>query len=68
MKFDIRVTPYQVEDEERPYIMRDEKIFTHTLKGLLGTDQVRRQLFSKDEKSISGHFKVLDTFEKCPLL
>ena len=68
IKIDIRVTPYQIEDEDRPWIRREEMIFSTTLQAWLGPEQVRRKVFSPGEKTILGHFRVLDTFEELPLL
>jgi len=68
IKIEIRVTPRQIEDENRAWIGKEEAIFSATLLNLLGPSQVRRRVFFHDEKSLISHFRVLDTFEELPLL
>ena len=68
INIDIRVTPRQIEDENRAWIGKEEAIFSATLLNLLGPSQVRRRVFFHDEKSLINHFRVLDTFEEVPLL
>ena len=67
LTLDVRVTPYQVRDERRPWIRQEEKRFTGILTRL-GAD-VKRKMYLEDlEASIYNHFKVIDTLKEDPLL
>ena len=63
---DVRVTPYQVRNQNRPWIRREEKLFTGTLQRL-GADIVRNLYFEEEESSIENHFRVIETFKTHPL-
>ena len=57
----VRVTPYQIEDDRRPWIKKEEKLFSNILSRLLG-DLFRRKVYYEDqEPSIENHFRVLET-------
>ena len=62
---EIKVTPYQVKDERRPWIGKEEKRFRNILGSkfdLLGSNRlIRRLYFEEDEPNIDNHFKILTT-------
>ena len=62
---EIKVTPYQVKDNRRPWIGKEEKRFRHILGtkfGLLNSHRLIRELyFEEEEANIENHFKVLTT-------
>ena len=73
ISIDIRVTPYQIRDKYRPWIMQEESIFFSCLyeKCNLNNDQFRihRKVYFQDEKkSLLNHFKVLETLSDNPKL
>merc|ERR1712156_69964 len=57
IQIDIRVTPYQISDKNRPWIGKEEELFSTTLLDLLGPNQVRRQVFFSDERTLISHFQ-----------
>ena len=62
---DVRVSPYQVKNPNRPWIKREEKLFTGTLKRL-GADITRRLYFDEEESSIENHFRIIETLATNP--
>ncbi|XP_013137634.1 PREDICTED: UPF0565 protein C2orf69 homolog [Papilio polytes] len=62
IKIFVHVSPYQVEDEERPWIGREERAFTALLTKLGA--QVKRYLHSQPgaPHSLHMHFEVLTAF------
>lgn len=64
MKVDVRVSPYQVRDDRRPWIGKEEKRFSSFLVREIGKDRFRRQMFFEDEEPcLDNHFRILETFE-----
>ncbi len=64
MKVDVRVTPYQIRDDRRPWIGKEEKKFSAFLFREMAKDKFRRQLFfENDEPCLENHFKILETFQ-----
>ena len=57
---DVRVSPYQVKNPNRPWIKREEKIFTGTLQRM-GADITRKLYFEEEESCIENHFRVIET-------
>ena len=72
IKVDIRVTPYQIDDHNRPWIKEEESLFysiLHKLNGKSSDLRLRRHVYFKNEKiSLLNHFKVIDTLFDKPLL
>ena len=60
IKIDVRVTPYQVKNSNRPWIAKEEKLFTSTLHKL-GADINRKLYFEDEPASIDNHFNVIKT-------
>lgn len=55
------VTPFQMEDERRPWIRKEEKLFTNTLRKM--NANIERTLFYSDQpRSLSLHFQLLKDF------
>jgi len=59
---DVRVTPYQVRNPNRPWIKREEKIFSESLKKL-GANISRNLYFEDEEPSIKNHFRIIETMK-----
>ncbi|XP_059609280.1 mitochondrial protein C2orf69 homolog isoform X2 [Phlebotomus argentipes] len=59
----VHVTPYQVLDERRPWIRRDEKAFTDLLKRL-GAPLTRVLHFDSGVTNLFTHFEVLEVFRQ----
>lgn len=58
IKVRIRLTPYQIEDDNRPWIRREEQCFRETLQRLGGN--VDRQVYFKEHpRNLETHFKLL---------
>lgn len=57
----MHVTPYQIEDDRRPWIRNEERIFTETLKRL-GANLFRQVHFDDLEANLFTHFQLLDVF------
>jgi len=64
---DVRVTPRQVLDPQRPWIGREEGVFCATLRQL-GASLERTLYFEKEKANLRNHFRVLDTLAEKPLL
>jgi len=62
IKVKVRVTPYQVRDTRRPWIRKEEKIFSQTLTRL-GADIERKMYFEEEEACIENHFRILTTLK-----
>ena len=58
---EIHVTPYQIEDEQRPWIGKEEKIFSGLLKKL-GAETNRVVHFKEEPPTLENHFRILDVF------
>jgi IS1 family transposase len=60
----VHVTPYQVQDDHRPWLRKEEKAFTDLLKRL-GCN-ITRTLHSNDSNisNLFTHFEVLENFKK----
>lgn len=60
----VHVTPYQVQDDHRPWLRKEEKAFTDLLKRL-GCN-ITRNLHSNDSNisNLFTHFEVLENFKK----
>jgi hypothetical protein len=63
----VHVTPYQVQDDHRPWLRKEEKAFTDLLKRL-GCN-ITRTLHSSDStlSNLFTHFEVLENFKKFQL-
>lgn len=63
----VHVTPYQVQDDHRPWLRKEEKSFTEILKRL-GCN-LTRTLHSGDSNmsNLFTHFEVLENFRKYQL-
>ncbi|XP_055685887.1 mitochondrial protein C2orf69 homolog isoform X2 [Lutzomyia longipalpis] len=59
----VHVTPYQVLDDRRPWIRRDEKAFTDLLKRL-GASLTRMLHFDTGVTNLFTHFEVLEVFRQ----
>ncbi|XP_065214430.1 mitochondrial protein C2orf69 homolog [Planococcus citri] len=58
----VHVTPYQVNDERRPWIGKEEELFAKTLKNFQA--RIYRKLhFKNDPPSLQNHFQVLKEFQ-----
>lgn len=64
----VHVTPYQVQDDHRPWLRKEEKQFTDLLKKL-GCVGLSRTLHSGDSNmsNLFTHFEVLENFKKYQL-
>lgn len=58
---DIHVTPYQVNDDRRPWIGKEEKQFQSSLKKL-GVTLFRKLYFADEPPSLENHFRLLKVF------
>lgn len=59
----IHVTPYQIADERRPWIKKEEKTFSDVLIKM-GAQVNRRVHFANLTISLAAHFNVLKVFAK----
>lgn len=64
----VHVTPYQVQDDHRPWLRKEEKQFTDLLKKL-GCVGLSRTLHSGESNmsNLFTHFEVLENFKKYQL-
>ncbi|KAL1123219.1 hypothetical protein AAG570_002306, partial [Ranatra chinensis] len=60
----VHVTPYQVGDEKRPWIRREEKAFSDMLQKLGAP--INRTLHFEGQASLLSHFQLLSEFIKSP--
>ncbi|KAI9559581.1 hypothetical protein GHT06_013586 [Daphnia sinensis] len=58
---DIHVTPYQINDDRRPWIGKEEKQFYTTLKKM-GITLFRKVHFAEEPPSLQNHFLLLKLF------
>lgn len=63
IKIHVHVTPYQVLDDRRPWIRRDEKAFTDLLRRL-GAPLTRILHFDGAVPNLFTHFEVLEVFKQ----
>ncbi|XP_066974438.1 mitochondrial protein C2orf69 homolog isoform X2 [Macrobrachium rosenbergii] len=61
IKIHVHVTPYQVEDEQRPWIKRECKSFCKILQRA-GCKINYKLHFEEEERSLFSHFKILNEF------
>lgn len=57
----VHVTPYQVQDDRRPWIRKEEKIFTDLLRRL-GAPITRHLHFDSTIANLFTHFEILQAF------
>ena len=57
----VHVTPYQVKDELRVWIGREQRQFTRNLRSL-GVPVEETLHFKEEEASLDNHFRVLTVF------
>jgi hypothetical protein len=64
IRVNVHVTPYQVQDDHRPWLRKEEKAFTDLLKKLGCV--ISRTLHSNDSNisNLFTHFEVLENFKK----
>ena len=62
----VRVTPYQVKNSNRPWVGREEKVFTSSL-AKMGADISRQLYFDDQPPSIDNHFRIIGTLLSNPL-
>ncbi|XP_065574618.1 mitochondrial protein C2orf69 homolog isoform X2 [Artemia franciscana] len=55
------LTPYQIRDDRRPWIKKEEKQFSETLRNL-GASISRQFLYQEEDPSIENHFKIISVF------
>lgn len=58
------MTPYQIADERRPWIKKEEKTFSDVLLKL-GARVDRKVHFANLSASLVSHFNLLKEFAKC---
>lgn len=61
IKIHIHVTPYQIQDDRRPWIKKEEKAFSDTLRRQ-GTTINRTVYFENVPASLLQHFDVIKIF------
>ena len=61
MNIHVHLTPYQVQDDRRPWIRKEEKIFTDMLRRL-GAPITRRLHYESQTANLMTHFEVLQAF------
>ena len=65
INIEVKVTPYQVQDNRRPWIGKEEKRFRNILGNkfdLISSKRLIRSLhFAEEEANIENHFKILTT-------
>lgn len=58
---DVHITPYQIKDERRPWLRREEKIFSGQLQKFGAI--VRRVVhFEEETPTLDNHFRILKDF------
>lgn len=65
IKVNVHVTPYQIRCASRPWIGKEEKLFTETLRRL-GMDVVRQVHYDDVMPSLELHFQLLEDFMPLP--
>ena len=66
IQVDVRVTPYQVNNPNRPWIGKEEKLFRNILTRL-GAQLKRTLYFEEEPPSIENHFRVIESLLTDPL-
>ena len=65
INIEVKVTPYQVQDNRRPWIGKEEKRFRNILGNkfdLISSNRLTRSLyFAEEEANIENHLKILTT-------
>ncbi|XP_036324241.1 UPF0565 protein C2orf69 homolog isoform X2 [Rhagoletis pomonella] len=61
MNIHVHLTPYQVQDDRRPWIRKEEKIFTDMLRRL-GAPITRHLHYDSQTANLMTHFEVLQAF------
>ena len=61
-KVRVHVTPYQVMDDARPWIKKEEQKFVAQLKSL-GINVKEKLHFADKKPSLSNHFRILTDFK-----
>lgn len=61
IKIHVHVTPYQIQDDRRPWIKKEEKAFSDTLRRQ-GTTIDRTVHFENVPASLLQHFDVIKIF------
>lgn len=61
MNIHVHLTPYQVQDDRRPWIRKEEKIFTDLLRRL-GAPITRHLHYDSQTANLMTHFEVLQAF------
>lgn len=59
----VHVTPYQIQDDRRPWIRKEEKTFFDTLTKL-GAEVYREVHFADSPPNLYLHFDVINVFYK----
>lgn len=62
IKVHVFVTPYQVNDQRRPWIRKEEKIFSESLRKMNASIE-REVLYADHQRTIELHFKLLEDFK-----
>jgi len=62
IRIHVRVTPYQVQNSNRPWIGKEEKLFTSYLSRA-GAKIERKLYFNEEPASIENHFRIIETLE-----
>ena len=57
----VHVTPYQIDDETRPWIGEEQGLFVEKLRTLGANIKVKKH-FQDKEPSLAYHFKLIDSF------
>lgn len=63
VRIHVHVTPYQVTDDRRPWIKREEKSFSEILKKV-GAPIQRTLHFENQVPSLNTHFELISEFKK----
>lgn len=63
IRIHIHVTPYQIQDDRRPWIRKEEKQFSELLKKL-GAPVFRTLHFENQVPNLYTHFDVLTAFKQ----
>ena len=66
IQVDVRVTPYQVSNPNRPWIGKEEKVFRNLLTRL-GARVKRSLYYGEETASIENHFRVIESLLTDPL-
>jgi len=61
MNIHVHLTPYQVQDDRRPWIRKEEKLFTEMLRRL-NAPITRHLHYDNQPANLMTHFEVLQAF------